>query len=78
MTKEQKLTEVSMRLKKVEIWLRTNDRISYQYEMGEIIGANKGTISKAMSGDPRYLTRSFAKRLCESIGNISFEWLWKW
>ena len=48
MTKEQKLTEVSKRLRKVEIWLRTNDRISYQYEMGEIIGANKGTISKAI------------------------------
>lgn len=73
---EQKLTEISKRLKKVEIWLRTNDMISRQYEIGEMIGANKGTISKAMSGDPKYLTRNFVKRLCDSIGIISFEWLW--
>lgn len=64
------------RLNEAYEYLRDNGKIHTKKDLAEAIGANRVNISKAFSGDEKYLTKSFLIRLNDTFGNIfNIGWL---
>lgn len=57
-------------------YLKDKGKIHKQQDIVESMGINKGNLSKALKGDPAYLTGGFLKRFAEAYKDfINPEWL---
>ena len=63
------------RLDKAIKYLIMEGIVSSQEDVANKMKANKVSISKAVSGSPKYLTDNFMKRFCETFDVISYDWL---
>ena len=64
------------RLQNAFVYLKGKGRFHTQKELGEIMDADKNTISQALKGNDDYLTESFIKRFCDAFPDVSFDWIW--
>ncbi|MCJ2380668.1 S24/S26 family peptidase [Parabacteroides sp. AGMB00274] len=57
-------------------YLRSTGKIHTKKDLAELMSANRVNVSKAFSGDKKYLTEKFLMRLNHTFGNIfNNEWL---
>ncbi len=67
--------EELVRINKAIDYLKEKGRISNQAGIAKDLASNKSSISLALSGNEKYLTKNFLKRFSTTYEEISFEWL---
>lgn len=68
---EEKRIEICTRCLNVAYdYLRNCGKVHTKTDLATIMGANRPSVSRALSGDPSYLTESFLLRFNSAFGNI--------
>lgn len=69
------MKEIKERLTKAYDYLYSNGAIHSQREFADKLQYNPATVSQAMNGYERSLTKGFIRRVCDTFPNINYDWL---
>lgn len=69
------LKEIKERLEKVFKHLYSIGAVRSQREFADKLGFTTSTVSLAMNGSPRALTKNFLRRVCDVFRTINYDWL---
>lgn len=69
------LKEIKERLEKVFKHLYGIGAVRSQREFADKLGFTTSTVSLAMNGSPRALTKNFLRRVCDVFRTINYDWL---
>ena len=63
------------RINKAVAYLKGTQRIKEQKDIKIEMGVDKSTVSQALMGNEKYLTKNFIKKFCEVYPFFNIEWL---